>query len=146
MFWDEPVYIGFRDDDNLEVQFRQLSPSQVMKFEPTMLAEFRSSDPDPGLRSGSGKKKAPASNPVIIQPSFEEEFNQELSSFRSAQPIFFNQLSSIISNIVSSLLTSTSISTSIITVYTSTSTSTSYSATTSYYIAGSCYPSGITTC
>lgn len=92
-------------------------------------------------------KTTPTASPSIIEPSLEyESFEQSFDNIRIAQPIYFTALTSIISTILSNFLTSTSTSTSIVSVYTSTFTSTSYTATSSYYVAGACYPSGLSTC
>ena len=137
----------------------------LFRLEPTMFVpEFRNSNnpnikkaPVQSNRNKGGvsaivkvqqkpKTSAATVSPSTIEPSLEYEFEQSFDNIRIAQPIYFTALTSIISTILSNFLTSTSTSTSIVSVYTSTFTSTSYTATSSYYVAGACYPSGLSTC
>ncbi len=144
--------------------------NNILRLEPTMLTpEFRNNNNNYKVHQNNNRKKAPptiikvqqqqqqqqeeeidtdSSSPSIIQPSIEqfEPFEQSFGNTRIAQPIYFTALSSIISTILSNLLLSTSKITSTSTVYTSTYTSTTYTATSSYYVAGACYPSGLSTC
>ncbi len=59
---------------------------------------------------------------------------------RTGQPIFFGKIFN------NNLFTKTSTSTSTVSYYTSTSTSTSYTATSSFFVAGACYPTSLTYC
>jgi len=124
----------------------------LFRLEPTMFVpEFRNSN-NPNIKKAPAqsnrkpKTSAATVSPSTIEPSLEYEFEQSFDNIRIAQPIYFTALTSIISTILSNFLTSTSTSTSIVSVYTSTFTSTSYTATSSYYVAGACYPSGLSTC
>uniref|UniRef100_A0A0P6ETH2 Uncharacterized protein n=1 Tax=Daphnia magna TaxID=35525 RepID=A0A0P6ETH2_9CRUS len=133
-YWDEPVFVALKEDDNPSLQYFRLSPSQVLSFEPTMLPQFRNThNPSIALVKES---------PSAIAPSFGKSHE----NVRVASPIFGGGINSLISSIVSGILTTTTTSTSIITMYTSTSVSTSFTATTSFFVVGACYPAGLTIC
>lgn len=90
-------------------------------------------------------------NPTMVESSFDRPvaaFRLPASSpyfdwkktVRTAQPFFFGKIFN------NNLFTKTSTSTSTVTYYTSTSTSTSYTATSSFFVAGGCYPTSLTYC
>ncbi|EFX76415.1 hypothetical protein DAPPUDRAFT_306165 [Daphnia pulex] len=132
-YWDQPVFVALKNDDDTSLQYFRLNPTQVLNFEPTLLPQFRNT------HSPSVKLVKESS---FILPSFDKPSD----NIRVASPIFGNGISSLISSIVSGILTTTTTTTSIITAYTSTSVSTSYTGTASYYVVGACYPAGLTTC
>lgn len=133
-YWNHPIFLGIRHEDDTHMQYIRLSPSQVVKFEPTMLPQFRNTN-NPSINL---IKESPAD----IQPSFEKDPD----NVRVAQPVFGASLNSIISSIVSNIFLTTVTKTSTATAYSSVVTSTSFSATATYYVVGSCYPAGITLC
>lgn len=136
-FYADDVYIGVPSNDDSPVQFYRLKPAEIMKFEPTLLPQFRQ-QPAPG--------KAPfIATPYVVEGSFEKQQGAPVDSrlFFGSQ---LSTLSSLVSAAVSNILTLTNTVTSTVTAYTSTATSYSYTATSSYYVVGACYPSGVTTC
>jgi len=136
-FFADDVYIGVPSNDDSPVQFYRLKPAEILKFEPTMLPQFRQQQ---------APAKAPlVATPYVVEASFEKQQGAPLDSrlFFGSQ---LSTLSSLVSAAVSNILTLTNTVTSTVTAYTSTVTSYSYTATSSYYVAGACYPSGITTC
>ncbi|XP_057376611.2 uncharacterized protein LOC130697831 [Daphnia carinata] len=133
-YWDEPVFIALKEDDNPSLQYFRLSPSQVLSFEPTMLPQFRNTyNPSIELVKES---------PSALAPSFEKSHED----VRIASPLFGGGINSLISSIVSGILITKTTTTSVVTMYTSTSVSTSFTDTTSFYVVGACYPAGLTIC
>ncbi|KAI9563622.1 hypothetical protein GHT06_011086 [Daphnia sinensis] len=96
-YWDRPVFVALKEDDNPSLQYFRLNPSQVLSFEPTMLPQFRNNhNPSIALLKESTSAIAPS-------------FGKSSENVRVAKPVFGGGINSLISSIVSAstLYTST---------------------------------------